>query len=152
MAGPVREAVHQDPVWRERSNFVLAATIAGNSEISTEQLWGRQIDAFRFEICCIPFFVSDLALGDIVETDDSYLVSRVVQPSGRYVFRIWFGESFQPRDEVVNELTALGALTEWSSPNLLGVDATDRKHAQVIADFLDARERAGQLLYETGRS
>ena len=87
-------------------------------------MWGRQIDEFRFEICCIPFFVSDIALGDIVETDRNYIVSEVVQPSGRYVFRVWFGESFHPRDEIAEQLKELGALIEWSSLNLLGVDAT----------------------------
>lgn len=152
MTGAVGEAVHQEPVWRGRSNFILAAEVSGSSKIATEQLWGRQVDEFRFEICCIPFFVSNLALGDVVETDSNYLVRRVVQPSGRYVFRIWFGESFQPRDEVVRDLVGLGALTEWSSPNLLGVDASDEDHAQVIADFLDEREKAGQLIYETGRT
>jgi hypothetical protein len=152
MENSLREAVHQDPIWRERSNFILAAVIAGNSEISTEQLWGRQIDEFRFEICCIPFFVSDLALGDVVETDSRYIVRKVVEPSGRYVFRVWFGESFHPRDVVADELKALGALIEWSSSNLLAVDATDGKHAKVIADFLAEREQGGQLLYETGRS
>lgn len=100
MAGPVREAVHQEPVWRDRSNFVIAAAVPGGGDTETEQLWGRQIDERRFEICCIPFFVYDLALGDVVETDGDYIVERVVEPSGRYVFRVWFGESFHPRDAI----------------------------------------------------
>lgn len=46
----------------------------------------------------------------------------------------------------------LGALIEWSSVNLLAVDAEDESHAQEIADFLRGRQGLGQLLYETGRS
>ena len=34
-----------------------------------EQLWARQESADLFEICCIPFFVHKLALGDVVRTD-----------------------------------------------------------------------------------
>ena len=98
-AGRVRETVHQDPVWRERSNFITAAPIPDGGDIETEQLWARKDDD-GLEICCIPFFVYDLALGDVVETDDDYLVRQVVRQSGRFVFRVWFGESFHPRDEI----------------------------------------------------
>jgi hypothetical protein len=121
-----------------------------------EQLWVRQISDFQFELCCIPFFLYDIALGDILETESSgprkYMVTHVVQPSGRYVFRVWFGQSFQPRDEVAQELEGAGALLEWSSYNLLAIDARDVAHAQVIANMLAAREGEGQLIYETGKS
>jgi Domain of unknown function (DUF4265) len=68
------------------------------------------------------------------------------------VFRVWFGESFHSRDEVAEELKALGSLIEWSSRNLLVVDTTDKEPAQQVADFLAEREKAGRLVYETGRS
>lgn len=103
-------------------------------------------------MCCIPFFAHDLALGDVVETEANFLVERVAQQSGHYVFRAWFGESFYPRDEIADELTSLGSLLEWSSPNLLAIDTVDSAHAQVVADFLADRQKAGQLIYETGRS
>jgi hypothetical protein len=84
--------------------------------------------------------------------DRRFVVKEVVKPSGRYVFRVWFGESFHPRDEVAQELKGLGSLTEWSSRNLLAVDAVDLEHAQMVADFLAGSEKAGHLIYETGRS
>jgi len=50
---------------------------------------GCQLAAEGFEVCCIPFFVYDLALGDVVAASprDSRksVVDRVVAPSGRYV-------------------------------------------------------------------
>ena len=107
-------------------------------------------------MCCIPFFVYDIARGDVVVTSTKggrkYVVAKVVEPSGRFVFRVWFGESFDPRDEIADELMRLGSLIEWSSRNLLAVDAVDHEHAQLVADFLAEREHAGQLIYETGRS
>lgn len=90
MTGTAREATHRDPIWRAQADFILAAPITGHEVFVTEQLWGRQIDEYRFEVCCVPFFVSDFALGDVVETDGSCVVTAVVQPSGRYVFRVWF--------------------------------------------------------------
>jgi len=73
---------------------------------------------------------------------------RVVERSGRFVFRMWFGEAFHPRQEVADELAELGALLEWSSANLLAVDA----HAQTIADYLADQESANRLMFETGRT
>jgi len=149
--------VHQDPVWRERSNFIINAELPEKDRPRRfEQLFAKQVGEDRFEICCIPFFVYDIALGDVVVTlpkgDRKYVVDKVVEPSGRYVFRVWFGESFHPRDEIAAELRGLGSVIEWSSRNLLAVDAVDREHAQLVADFLAERERAGHLVYETGRS
>lgn len=149
----IQEAVHREPVWRDRSNFIIATSIEPDKcGMSTEQLWARRVDGRLFELCCIPFFAYDLALGDVVEVDSDYMVSRVSKPSGRFVFRAWFGESFHPRDEVSAELESLGALIEWSSENLLGVDARDAAHAQQIADYLQEQEDAGRLMYETGKT
>jgi hypothetical protein len=158
MTGAQQEfAVHQDPVWREHANFIINAELPEEDRPKRyEQLWARQSADDRFEVCCIPFFVSDIALGDVVVTSlrdgRQYVVDRVVEPSGRYVFRVWFGQSFHPRDEIASELEALGSLIEWSSRNLLAVDAADGEHAQLVADFLMEREKAGHLAYETGRS
>ena len=76
----------------------------------------------------------------------------MVERSGRFVFRVWFGEAFHPRQEVADELTERGALLEWSSANLLAVDAADEANAQRIADYLAEQEGAGRLMFETGRS
>ncbi|WP_255513601.1 DUF4265 domain-containing protein [Homoserinibacter sp. GY 40078] len=124
--------------------------------MAREQLWARQISEVQFELCCIPFFVYDLALGDVVETaaegPRKYVISRVVEPSGRYVFRVWFGESIHPPNEVAGSLHMFGALLEWSSRHLLAVDTRDAAHAQVIADFLADRQTRGNLIYETGKT
>jgi hypothetical protein len=149
-----REAVHRDPIWRHRANFIIATEIdAGDTAISTEQLWSRKVDDRHFELCCIPFFAYDLALGDVVEVDPDYLVQRVTSPSGRYVFRVHFtGPNLGFRDGVVLALTERGALVEWSSPSMFAVDARDEEHAQEIADFLFEQHTLGRLVYEAGRS
>lgn len=149
--------VHQDPVWRARSNFIISAELPEKDRPRRfEQLFARQVGEDRFEVCCIPFFLYDIALGDVVVTsptaDRKYVVKGVIEPSGRYVFRVWFGESFQPRGEIADELKSLGSLIEWSSSNLLGIDAVDGEHAQLVADHLAEHEKAGHLIYETGRS
>jgi hypothetical protein len=145
-----KEVIHPEPIWRDRADFIIGAPLSEAGR--AEQLWARRVDGHLFEICCIPFFVFDLALGDLVETDGGYNIVGVVQHSGRSVFRVWFGESFRPRQEIADQLSDLGALLEWSSVNLLAVDADGTSRAQVVADFLAEREAEGQLKYKTGRS
>lgn len=116
----------------------------------------RQIEDDQFEVCCIPFFLRDVNLGDIVQTVAKdgwkYILDRVIQDSGRYTFRAWFGNSFYPRDEIAGELRAKGALLEWSSRDLLAIDAADSEQAKLIAGCLATQEDAGRLEYETGRT
>ena len=144
------DAVHEAPVWRDQADFVIGAPLP--EEGRAEQLWARQVGDQRFEICCIPFFLYDVALGDVVETNSGYDVGRVVQSSGRYVFRVWFGSSAHPRQEIADRLAERGALLEWSSAHLLAVDAADEAHAQEIADYLAEQQGAHRLTFETGRS
>lgn len=144
------DVIHAEPVWRDQANFIIGAPLPESER--AEQLWARQVSDRRFQVCCIPFFLFDIALGDVVETDAHHDVVRVIEPSGRYVFRVWFGESFHPREDIAERLAEMGALLEWSSANLLAVDAADSDHAKEIADFLAEQEGAGRLKYEAGRS
>jgi hypothetical protein len=149
--------VHREPVWRDRANFIVNGELQESDRPErSEQLWTRQLADDEFEVCCIPFFLYDIALGDIVLTSvrdaRRYVVARVIRPSGRCVFRVWLGDSFHPREAAAMELRRLGALTEWSSVNLLAVDAEDDEQARAVADYLQAREERGDLTYETGRS
>jgi hypothetical protein len=79
-----KDAVHSDPVWRERADFIIGAPVP--EEGRAEQLWARRLgEPLLFEICCIPFFLYDVALGDVIQTDASYELARIVKPSGRFV-------------------------------------------------------------------
>ena len=148
-------STHDNPVWRDRADFIVSAALP---EIGRyEQLWCRQITDRTFEVCCIPFFLYDVALGDVIETlpqgERKYVLSGVSARSGRYVFRAFFERrQYRFRDEVAGALEAIGALVEWSSPSLLAVDAHDDVHGQEIADFLHHQQQQEHLVYETGRT
>jgi uncharacterized protein DUF4265 len=148
-----RFSTHPEPVWKDRANFIINAELPEAGHL--EQLWTRQLSDNTFEICCIPFFLYDVALGDVVETRPrgarTYVLHRVTQPSGRYVFRVHFPDRALG-SAVADELTGLGALIEWSSPALLAVDAADQSHAQPIANHLQQAEDQQRLIYETGKT
>jgi Domain of unknown function (DUF4265) len=147
-----RFSTHPEPVWKDRATFIINAELPEPDRF--EQLWTRQLSNNTFQVCCIPFFLYDVALGDVVETHPqgsrTYVLSRVVKPSGRYVFRVHF-KNRALGGEVADELGRLGALLEWSSPSLLAVDAADLAHAQRVANHLQDAERENRLMYETGK-
>lgn len=147
------EAVHENPVWRDKANFIIRAHLEKNEGRSEwEQLWALRLDERRFSLCCIPFFAHDLALGDEVETDDDFVLSRVARPAGQTTFRIWFGgQDAETRQELVREIEAMNSLMEWSSGNLLALSVTDGAEAQKLADYLQSREEQGLLKYETSK-
>ncbi|MFC5286626.1 DUF4265 domain-containing protein [Actinokineospora guangxiensis] len=143
------EAVHPDPVWRSRADFVIGARLPEGSE----QLWAKQLGEHVFELCCVPFFVYGLALGDVVETDTGYELRRVARRSGRSVFRVWFGDSplsTTDRDRVAADLAEAGALVERSSANLLAVDAATPELADSVAAYLAEHAELGHLTFEVG--
>jgi len=148
-------AVHENPVWRDKSDFIIRVYLEekeGRSE--WEQLWVKRVGDKTFSLCCITFFAYNLALGDEVATDANYVVQSVVRASGQFTFRVWFGDSTKPtiKDEVLRKLEAVSALFEWSSVNLLAISAKDGDQAQEIADYLYSQQNAGDLMYETGRT
>lgn len=149
------EARHNAPAWRNRANFVIAADIAASPEKQEwEQLWARKISDTRFEICCIPFFAYDLALGDEVETDGDHVLRRVLKASGHFTFRVWFGNSTDPGDRTraMEIVQREGCEHEWSSENLLAIDAPTQETAQALAVALAALQQEGLVTFETGRT
>ena len=145
-------ATHSWPIWRDSANFIFVASLeAKNGKNQWEQLWGKQLAPHRFIVCCIPFFLYDVALGDEVETDDDLVLQRVVHQSGQVTFRVWFGgQDASTRLQQVREIEEIGPLTEWSSEHLLALSVAESE-AHRLANHLQRRENEGLLVYETGR-
>lgn len=157
-AEDIKFIVHPEPVWRDRANFIIRAELPESDRpYRFEQLWSRRYEGNRqFEICCIPFFVFELALGDIVTTfaDQAreHTVESVARPSGRSVFRARFGAASMAQETVAKRLLDMGALLEWSSATLVAIDAGSADVARTVARFLAAEESGGSLIWETGKS
>jgi len=156
MADDVKMHVH--PVWREKADFLLNMKIDSEDDaVRYEQLWVKRHDENRFEICCIPFFLYDMALGDIVRVsaqDGRQVMEGVEEIAGHHTFRVWFGDTQDTaaKDEVLQELSRLDCLFEWFSEYLLAIDAPDDAAAIELAEFLLYQEERERLQYETGRT
>jgi hypothetical protein len=148
-------AVHLNPVWRDRSNFIIRAALPDNTAWrTTEQLWARRLSDHSFEICCIPFFIYGVSLGDVVSTssDGSFELTEVTAPSSRSTYRAWFGESTYSQEAFVSEVAELGGLVERSSENLLAIDASNAASASTLTKYLTRLHDRGDLVFEVGAS
>lgn len=138
--------VHREPAWRGRADFIIEARVehGGGREIR-EQLWARAAGG-RFEVCCIPFFVPDLALGDEVEVEEDeagrHLLRRVVKASGNETYWVWFEDDAEVSllHRVRDGLERLGCLTEGYSRGLLAFNAESAGQAERALEFLGGEE------------
>jgi hypothetical protein len=148
---------HLNPVRRDEADFLIQVRLhdddQGNQHF--EQLWVQELGDRRFRLCCIPCFAYDLALGDKVETDDDLVVRRVIERSGAWTLRIWFGDGplgASERSSLANEISQMGAMLEPYSERLVAISAPDDDTARRIRSRLETEQEAGRLHYETGWS
>lgn len=104
-----------------------------------EQMWLRPLEGNRYEVCCLPFRVYGLAMGDIVALDaEDSTVTHVIRASGSRVFRIFFppsiavSEFVEARESVVASIENAGLKAEWSGDRHVAIDIpVDDSIAQV---------------------
>jgi Domain of unknown function (DUF4265) len=140
-------ASHQNPVRRPVPSFMLRAALddidgGGNFE----QLWTKRAGEDRFEVCCIPFFAYDLALGDVVraEPGTGYVIQSVEQRSGNGVLRVAVRH---PEDveavhlKLHDLLGRLEYLCEWFAPGYVAVNLEpERSHNELDAGLAQLGE------------
>ncbi len=147
---------HLSPVWRTKSDYILQARLPEDSHKKWEQLWTHKHDDGSYEICCIPFAVYDLALGDRVKADDANILTEVVQRSGNWTVGVWFGEVDLARRKelelsmIYKIIKEMGCLMEWYSEYLLAINADTDQATNDIVEFLKEKEIPDSLVYETG--
>jgi hypothetical protein len=108
-----------------------------------EQLWTRRLPGGNFEVCCIPFFAYDLALGDVVfsSADQNYVVDSVVARSGNGVARVAIKDSTQI--EVIHSLIhetlgRAGYLHEWFRTDYVAINLKPNESHDELFGKLDA--------------
>ena len=144
---------HPYPAWGDKADGIAYAG-ADNDGLPAgfyEELPTRRLGE-NYEICAVPLFARNVALGDIVSVspDDEgrLIVTAVVQNSGRFDYRIWFGnvpeiERSEMHRHVIAALTEMGCVMERYSSRLIGVDAPDEAIAAKVVAFLLDHEPSG---------
>ena len=144
-------AAHLEPIWRERSDFIISYLLSSDEDGgSWEQIWAQQVSEKKFIVCCIPFFAYNLNLGDEVLVDDDNTILKVVKKSSMMTFRVWLKDA--PGKAVAELLSFLDnndVLHEKFSDNLMAVSCFESS-AGIVANYFQEKENKKILSYETG--
>lgn len=122
---------------------------AGQEEIET--LWVQpRVDGY--ELDNIPFYVKELALGDLVaadsDSDGALWYSGLIEASGHSTIRLWFSSKHDVR-EVRDRLRGVGCMSELSDlPRLVAVDVPPTVPYSAVKELLDEWETQGTLEYQ----
>ena len=150
-----KHATHADPVWRDRSDFIIQVDLQpfGMQSGTFEQLWTRKRNPDRFEVCCIPYFTYGIALGDVVLWNDQDRKARVVEASGRRLIRVAFNEPSEgvaAHEAFHGELLSTGALIEFHGAGYAAVDIDSDERLQAVLDAVRPFEASGKATWEWG--
>lgn len=148
--------VHSAPPLIDGAEARVHVATSETDASEREELWARQLSDDEFEIACIPFFTYGLALGDRVRarhTGSVWELEEILAWSGHFTYRVWFKDEAGSEDKraVERALAGHGAALEWSSANLLAVDAPSEAIAGAVVGELEPREAAGTLAWEAGQ-
>ena len=107
-----------------------------------EELWATPIEGGGFRLKSTPFFIKDVALGDIVSAErtkeDWYRFERIISRSGNSNFRIWLDDMVaHDGDKIAQELRELGCKVEITLERLIAIDVSADREPDVW-DYLQA--------------
>jgi hypothetical protein len=156
VASPPTTAVHPDPAWRDRANYIIRADLTAHGMAGHfEQLWARTEDQQHFEICCIPFFTYGIALGDIVTWDPTNDLVEVTKSSGHRNIRIAFldkSKAAASHQTVHGALVSEGCTVEFSSDGYGAIDIDTATRADTVPALLAPWVSDGTLIWEWAAS
>lgn len=123
----MRIVQHDEPVWRERANFILRLEFTYGGEEIGEQIWTRTLGDGWYELCCIPFYAYGLALGDHLQFGEDLVFTGTIRPQGRQTVRVFQPAGDRKHAEALHRLfDELGALVEAHSAALHAIDLPSR--------------------------
>jgi hypothetical protein len=156
--------------WRDGRLVVLPEAETADSTVwfatqadaGGEALWegllARRTGDDRARVCAVSFWLYDVNLGDevsLVESAEGASVATgTLTDAGCFTFRFVFedaGAGDHRWHELMVELERYECWFDVRSPAFVALSAPCG-HAQSVADILAAKERGGELRYETGRS
>lgn len=149
--------IHYHPVWREKADSIINASVENEIERNIyESLWAKKLENNLYEICCIPYFVYDLALGDLVETDfdkrGGLLYKKVIKPSDNET--LWFQFNNATRNDlnrVLEKVINFKCLYEGYNKRFLAVNIdSESQHKALLDSFLGEIE-AGLIEYSSNK-
>ena len=147
---------HDLPAWGDLADCEILVRIPDVDD-SIERLACRRVEKNDYEVCCLPFSLYEVCLGDTIRLATPMLgqpghISEKVADGRRYLFRVSLVQPSRVNmQSAASSLISMGHLVEVYSDMLISVDAADHDAAKSLAAYLQMQEDAGEWQYETGR-
>jgi hypothetical protein len=128
---------HPYPAWREHINGSIWLRLDdGDSTLfDYEQIWVHRFGDSLAQVCCIPFVVTELCLGDIVLESEGEV--RLVKKSGNKTLWVWTeADVSEVMVESVQRLFHAGYEYEWVNSRGLVVSAPSLERAHQAETLL----------------
>ncbi|WP_405608190.1 DUF4265 domain-containing protein [Streptomyces sp. NBC_01508] len=130
MSSQVSFIVHDKPAIRPEPAHIAMVDLAPfGFRGQMEQIWLRPLGGGRYEVCCLPFRVYGLVMGDIVSLDtEARVITEIVQSSGNRLFRVFFppsippGRFFAAKESLVSAVRDADLKVEWSGDRHVAID------------------------------
>jgi Domain of unknown function (DUF4265) len=141
-------ATHAHPAWRNKANYIFRCRIISDSkEIEWEQMWGREISENTYEVCCIPFFLYGISLGDIVEID-SDKNHKVIDKSDNATIRIWTkGLDSKKKEQLFSDMLEICDNAELHSSDHVAL-SFKKNQSDSLINFLQQKLTDVDFYYE----
>ena len=131
--------LHHYPVWKEEAHLAVMARVETSSGQAIEQLWARKVTHDSHVLCCVPAYTRDLRLGDLVEVDEDFFITRVLKPSERHLIRILFKtDDVDGRRRLHTGLHDSGALVEVIDDSYWVVDVCCSEVLSGVTESLES--------------
>lgn len=141
------QVVHHHPALGEKVDSAVNAELRKlkgepASKRRFEKLATRKIADNVYEVCCIPFLIPDLALGDEIEADTfgspDLVMKKVRKRSGNSTFWVYFKVPYsnaarqtEQHQQVLQKLAELNCFVEGAHAGLIAFNAQDVMQAYV---------------------
>lgn len=150
--------IHYHPVWKKIADSIINASVENEAKRTVyESLWAKKNQDGLYEICCIPYFIYDLALGDIIEADlderGKLLYKKVFQHSGNKT--IWVQFNNAKRDDlnrVLEKVIKFDCLYEGYNERFLAFNANSDEQLTSVISSLSNEIKIGLIEYSSNRS
>ena len=139
---------HVHPAWKDKADYIFRCKIPTECEPDEwEQMWGKVVSENTFIVCCIPFFLYGLSIGDKIVVSDAKDFE-VVEKSENTTIRIWTGKTNTDLvEEFMSKALRICDGAERHSDQLVALYVTKLRYPKMLG-LLDSEAARAGVLYE----
>ena len=136
----------------EKLTLELKQDNEGWPPVSVETVWIKKLSDGRYMVDSIPFYSSEVALGDIVgvkpSVDGTNQLINVITPSGASTLHVLAGSQKALDESILPLLNGLGLKVERANERYAAVSVPVESSYKMIREKLDDMSSKGLLTYQ----